>query len=109
MRRFSRIPADETLAPQSGRMGRVRALRLGAAALVVLAAIGIGASPANAHTWLVSSTPADRSVLDQAPDRVRMVFGTAVDPRLVTIAIADTTGAHHSGARRLTSDRPDTT
>src|SRR5439155_11360009 len=108
MRLKRRIPADKTPAPRSGRMGRVRALRLGAAGLVVLAAIGLGASPASAHTSLVSSTPADRSVLPQAPGKISLGFANAVDPRLVSIGVVDTAGAHHPGARRLTPDRPDT-
>src|SRR5436309_842339 len=89
-------------------MGRVRALRLGAAGLVVLTAIGLGASPASAHTSLVSSTPADRSVLPQAPGRIRLDFANAVDPRLVSVEVVDTAGGHHPGARRVTPDRPDT-
>ncbi|TML60167.1 MAG: hypothetical protein E6G17_10445, partial [Actinobacteria bacterium] len=115
MRLKRRIPADKTPAPRSGRMGRVRALRLGAAGLVVLAAIGLvlaaiglGASPASAHTSLVSSTPADRSVLPQAPGKISLGFANAVDPRLVSIGVVDTAGAHHPGAKRLTPDRPDT-
>ena len=54
--------------------------RAGAAAVLLLTALAVllGAAPAQAHDYLVSSTPAAGSTITTAPERVTLTFDAAV-------------------------------
>lgn len=89
---------------------RRRGLRLGAAfVLITLVAVGAGSSPASAHTRLVETVPADRTVSAEAPERLRLVFAEAVDPRAVQLEVVGVTGETFDGAALLTATGADAT
>jgi len=73
--------------------GSTRA-RLAGILLVATAALGLGAAGAQAHTQLLSSTPADGAVLTQAPATVTLVFEEALLPDLDTVSINDAEGVN---------------
>lgn len=68
--------------------------RMAGVLLVAAAAVGLGAAGAQAHTQLLSSTPADGAVLSQAPATVTLVFEEALLPDLDTISINDADGTN---------------
>ena len=57
-------------------------------AIAILA--GLAGGTANAHTQLSSSTPADQSVIDSAPDVVQLTFSATV--RLTALSLQSGTG-----------------
>jgi methionine-rich copper-binding protein CopC len=67
--------------------------RMGTAVLLSLALPTLTATPANAHSALKSSDPANGSTLTAAPNQVNLVFNEEVEPRYVdgalTIGSAD--------------------
>lgn len=87
---------------------RRRSLRFGAAfALITLVAVGAGSAAASAHTRLVETVPADRTVAAEAPERLTLVFAEAVDPRSVQLEVVGVTGETFEGAARLTATDAD--
>ncbi len=89
---------------------RRRGLRLGLAfALITLVAVGAGSSPAWAHTRLVETVPADRTITAEAPERLTLVFAEAVDPRAVQLEVVGVTGETFEGAALLTATGADAT
>ncbi|MEU7614323.1 copper resistance CopC family protein [Micromonospora sp. NPDC049204] len=79
---------------------RPTAVRLGAAALAVLVALLIPASPAWAHNSLKSSTPARDTTLSRAPTEVALEFMQRLDPTFTTIVLTD------AAKRKLTTGAP---
>ncbi|MFF0154512.1 copper resistance protein CopC [Micromonospora sp. NPDC005203] len=79
---------------------RPTAVRLGAAALAVLVALLIPATPACAHNSLKSSTPARDTTLSSAPTEVALEFMQRLDPTFTTIVLTD------AAKRKLTTGEP---
>ncbi|MEU8327540.1 copper resistance CopC family protein [Micromonospora sp. NPDC048839] len=79
---------------------RPTAVRLGAAALAVLVALLIPATPARAHNSLKSSTPARDATLSSAPTEVVLEFMQRLDPTFTTIVLTD------AAKRKLTIGEP---
>lgn len=52
----------------------------------------LGQDRANAHGYLVRSTPADRSVVVRAPQQVQVWFSEGLEPRFSSIAVFDQAG-----------------
>ena len=67
----------------------LRAGRGGRLTLVLAAALALAtvAGPSDAHTDLVSSSPADGARLDTPPRQVRLEFSEAVDPSFATVVL----------------------
>jgi methionine-rich copper-binding protein CopC/putative copper export protein len=72
--------------------------------LLFTAVVGWPAPPALAHTALVASTPAHRSVLTGPPATAQLVFVNAVDPGTVSIELVAASGARIGGHARTTPD-----
>ncbi|WP_444947613.1 copper resistance CopC family protein [Micromonospora ureilytica] len=68
---------------------RPTAVRLGAAALAVLVAVLIPASPAWAHNSLKTATPARDATVPSAPTEVTLEFMQRLDPTFTTIVLSD--------------------
>jgi copper transport protein len=66
--------------------------RLTVGACVVLAVVGLTASPAAAHTELVSSEPSSGQVLDAAPEQVVLHFNEGVQTSDDAIEVFDSSG-----------------
>jgi methionine-rich copper-binding protein CopC/putative copper export protein len=84
-------------------IGRGSLLTLGCVAVWVL----LAPTAAYAHTSLEASTPANRSVLSEAPSKLTLVFVNEVDPGTVTIEVRDASGETFDGVRRITPDTRD--
>ena len=88
----------------TGRTRRRRGLRLGLAfALVAVIGVGAGSSSASAHTRLLETAPANRTIAATAPERLTLVFAEAVDPRTVQLEIITPAGDTVGGATLLTA------
>ncbi len=74
-------------------------LRL-AGALAAILAVLAPATPARAHTELVSSAPARDATLAKAPTAVTLTFSERLDPGFTTIVVSD------AAARRIPADAP---
>ncbi|MDP2014863.1 MAG: copper resistance protein CopC [Actinomycetota bacterium] len=68
--------------------------RIASIALIIVALGGLGANSAQAHTQLVSSTPADGAQLVSAPRSVEFRFDEPLLPSLDTVSINDELGAN---------------
>jgi methionine-rich copper-binding protein CopC len=68
---------------------RPTAVRLGAAALAVVVAVLIPASPAWAHNSLKTATPARDATVPSAPTEVTLEFMQRLDPTFTTIVLSD--------------------
>ncbi|WP_412099961.1 copper resistance protein CopC [Micromonospora ureilytica] len=79
---------------------RPTAVRLGAAALAVLVAVLIPASPAWAHNSLKTATPARDATVPSAPTEVTLEFMQRLDPTFTTIVLSD------AAKRRLPTGEP---
>lgn len=64
------------------------------ASLALVAAMTL-ASPAYAHSKLVTANPAPGSIVRQAPQRLAITFNEPVMPRFVTIAVTGPAGKLH--------------
>ncbi|MEO3769197.1 copper resistance CopC family protein [Micromonospora sp. B9E7] len=64
-------------------------VRLGAAALAVLVALLIPATPAWAHNTLRSATPIQQSTVSSAPTEIVLEFMQRLDPTFTTIVLTD--------------------
>ncbi len=69
-----------------------RSWRAVAAALVAALAVLVPAAPASAHASLVSTDPADGSLLDEAPSEVVLTFNEPVRLTAQAITVYDATG-----------------
>lgn len=69
--------------------GRLRALT----ASIALAAALASTAPADAHAFLVRSTPASRATLARAPERVQLWFNERLEPAYSTVSVWDAAGA----------------
>lgn len=74
------------------------ALRLAAAALLAGAGVLWGASGADAHALLSSSTPEDGAELAESPSRVVLSFTEEPEPSLAEVRVVDAAGATVSSA-----------
>lgn len=70
--------------------------------LVFVATLGFGTSTASAHTRLVETFPADRTVSAEQPEQLTLVFAEAVDPRSVRLEIIASDGETIEGSTLLT-------
>lgn len=82
----------------SARLARLSRVT-GAIALSVLGMLGVGATSAQAHTALISSTPANGAVLDAAPTSVTFIFAEALIPDLDTVSINNDKGVNVSSQK----------
>ncbi|HKW93524.1 MAG TPA: copper resistance CopC family protein [Methylomirabilota bacterium] len=73
------------------RRGIVRA-----AAIALLGAM-LPAIPADAHAFLVRSTPAHRAVLGQVPERVQLWFNERLEPAYSTVSVWSEGGTQVDG------------
>lgn len=64
--------------------------------------LAIASSPAVAHTRLIETVPANRTVGAEAPERLTLVFAEAVDPRTVQLDVIAADGRFVEGAALLT-------
>lgn len=76
--------------PRGSRRSRIATFV--AAALVVVAGLGVVAAPARAHTILERSEPAANAVLAASPRVVTLQFSEEIEPGLSTIRLADASG-----------------
>ena len=83
--------------PLSMRRSVLRAgfLRTVAVGLLAGLALLLGATPALAHTRLLSSDPADGASLDSAPQHVSLTFNETMTPGFSTITVVGPDGAHY--------------
>lgn len=65
------------------------------AVLLSIAGLLLAATPASAHTTLVSATPSVDGTLGDVPDRVELAFTTPVQARLAQVVVADADGRDH--------------
>ena len=87
---------------------RRRRLRLGLAfALVTVIGVGAGSAAASAHTRLLETVPANRTIAAEAPERLTLVFAEAVDPRTVQLNVVTPAGDTVPGASLLTATGAD--
>ena len=94
--------------PSGGQ--RRRGLRVGLAfTLVTALAVGVGSTAASAHTRLLETVPANRTIAAEAPERLTLTFAEAVDPRTVRLEIITPTGESVAGAELLTAAGDDAT
>jgi copper resistance protein C len=76
-----------------------------AVATAFITLVGLGGSPAAAHTGLESSAPADGDVLTVAPDAITMTFTEPVQSQFTQVAVTDTDGRSLT-AGQVTVDGP---
>jgi len=86
-----------------GNSSRLKRLS-GAVALCILMILGIGANSAQAHSSLISSTPANGAVLDVAPTSVTFTFEEELLPDLATVSINDAKGVNISSQKIVPAD-----
>ena len=67
--------------------------RLGLAALALLASILLAGPAAEAHAVLVRSSPPNRAVLAQAPERVELWFNERLEPAYSTASVWSEAGS----------------
>lgn len=84
---------------------RPTAVRLGAAALAVLVAVLIPASPAWAHNSLKTATPARDATVPSAPTEVTLEFMQRLDPTFTTIVLSDAAKRRLPPANRWSPER----
>jgi methionine-rich copper-binding protein CopC len=94
-------------------IGRTLPRMLGAAALLAAASVALVASPASAHAPLLSSDPADGSVVETLPSTVTFTFGedvftpayvTVTDPDGISVSTGDPTIAGAVVTQQLRTD-----
>lgn len=81
-----------------------RFLKLAGALVITSALVGLGMSPASAHSALLGSDPADGSSLDQAPTSVTFTFNEAVGNAAVVVSAPDGTSVEVSDVRAVDRD-----
>ena len=64
--------------------------------------MAVASSPAAAHTRLIETIPANRTIGAEAPERLTLVFAEAVDPRTVALDVIAVDGRIVEGAVLLT-------
>ena len=73
-----------------------------AGALIAAALVALTSSPAAAHTRLLDTVPANRTIADEPPERLTLIFAEAVDPRTVQLDVIAVGGETVPGAALLT-------
>jgi len=79
-------------------------LRLLAAALVAVVTLLLGASPALAHTRLVSSDPADGASLSAAPEAVSLTFSENIEAEFATVGVVGPDGRNYQAGQLSAAD-----
>jgi copper resistance protein C len=79
-------------------------LRLLTAALVAVVTLLLGASPALAHTRLVSSDPADGASLSTAPEAVSLTFSENIKAEFATVSVVGPDGTNHQTGELSAAD-----
>ena len=97
----SDLPALPVTARGTRRVPRLVRLVL-AGALVLAAAVALTSSPAAAHTRLIETIPANRTLAAEAPERLTLIFAEAVDPRTVQLDVIGVDGESVAGPELLT-------
>ncbi len=86
-----------------GRNSQARPLRLLlVAATIAAATVALTSSPAAAHTRLIETVPANRTIGAEPPGQLTLVFAEAVDPRTVQLDIIAADGSVVDGGILLT-------
>ena len=107
-RKLTAVNRRPTRAPRA-TSGGLRRLRRPAVALTLVALLlAAGAGTVSAHTRLLETRPADRTVASEAPERLTLVFAEAVDPRRVQLDVLTPDGETVPGASLLTAVGADT-
>ena len=78
---------------------------VGSAVLVVLALGVVSASPAFAHSALLSSTPGDGAALRTAPSSITLVFNENLQPAFTRVAVTRAGGSVTAGPARVAGAR----
>ena len=79
-------------------------LRLLAASLVAVVTLLLGASPALAHTRLVSSDPADGVSLSAAPEAVSLTFSENIGAEFATVGVVGPDGRNYQAGPLSAAD-----
>ncbi|SDD75660.1 copper resistance CopC family protein [Actinokineospora iranica] len=67
--------------------------RLSLALVLAVLALVAGASPALAHTRLISSTPAEGALVTAAPEAIKLTFTDPMQAKLSTVTVSGPSGA----------------
>ena len=86
----------------AGVRGRRRLVLALAFVLVAAGTLAVTSSVASAHTRLLETVPANRTITAEAPERLTLVFAEAVDPRTVQLDVITPAGETVPGATLLT-------
>lgn len=102
--KLCRVSRQSTPLPAAPcRRASRRLIRALLAALILAAALlAVGSSPAAAHTRLLETIPDDRTISDEPPERLTLVFAEAVDPRTVQLDVIAADGGLVPGHVLLT-------
>ena len=102
--KLSRVSRQSTplLAAPRRRFSRRLIPALIAAPILAAALLAIGSSPAAAHTRLLETIPDNRTISDEPPERLTLVFAEAVDPRTVQLDVIGADGGVIDGSVLLT-------
>ena len=98
---MSGLPAPPEFARGTNRPSRLVRLAL-AGALIAATTLALASSPAAAHTRLIETIPANRTIGAEPPERLILVFAEAVDPRTVQLDVIGVDGEMVAGPELLT-------
>ena len=99
--RVSRQSTPLFAAPRR-RVSRRLILALSTVLILGAALLSIGSSPAAAHTRLLETIPDNRTISDEPPERLTLIFAEAVDPRTVQLDVIGADGNVIDGSVLLT-------
>ena len=99
--RVSRQSTPLFAAPRR-RVSRRLILALSTVLILGAALLSIGSSPAAAHTRLLETIPDNRTISDEPPERLTLIFAEAVDPRTVQLDVIGADGSVIDGSVLLT-------
>ena len=94
--------ATPLLAAPRRRVSRRLILALSTVLILGAALLAIGSSPAAAHTRLLETIPDNRTISDEPPERLTLIFAEAVDPRTVQLDVIGADGSVIDGSVLLT-------
>ena len=99
-----RVSRQSTPLPATPRRRVSRRLILALSTVLILGAalLAIGSSPAAAHTRLLETIPDNRTITEEPPERLTLVFAEAVDPRTVQLDVIAADGSLVAGPTLLT-------
>ena len=101
LRSVSRQSTPLLAAPRRGVSRRLVPALL-TALILAAALLAVGSSPAAAHTRLLETIPDNRTISDEPPERLTLVFAEAVDPRTVQLDVIAADGGVVAGPVLLT-------